>query len=80
MNKEKAGETKYFRVCAPMGHLGAKRSREITFYIQAKDITSAIRHAMDMPGVKHNKCVFMAREINREEYLNGRCVSAYHRQ
>lgn len=72
-------ETKYYCVNVPRGHVGAGRSRDIIFYIQAKSITMATAIARKMPGVKHSRSVFAAREITRDEYIAGRQISAYER-
>lgn len=68
---------KYFKVYANRGHLGAGKSGEIIFYIKAKQICDAVRQAQKMPGVKHCQFIAKALEISREEYIEGRKISAY---
>ncbi len=71
------GTLKYFKVSTLLGHMGAGNSRDITFYIAAKNITTASRMARGMPGVKHSKPIISAQEISYDEYICGRQVSAY---
>ncbi len=73
------GTLKYFKVKALLGHMGAGNSRDITFYIEAKNITTATRLAQQMPGVKHSRPVVSAEEVSYDEYICGRQVSAYAR-
>ena len=72
-------KSKFYLVTAPMGHQGTSHTGEITFNIRAESITSAIRIAMNMPGVKHDKYALTAREITSEEYYNNRKTNAYER-
>ena len=70
-------EYKYYRINVPRGHVGAGRHREIVFYIEARSIMAATAIARKMPGIKHSHSVLSAQEITRDEYIEGRTVSAY---
>lgn len=69
----------YFKISVPRGHVGAYKSAEITFYFKAKDMVSAISAARRMPSVKHHAKIgfYSGKEITREEYEEGRKISAY---
>lgn len=70
-------QQKYYRICVPRGHVGSGKSQEIVFYIEADDIATAVKKAMMMPGVKHSRYASNATEVTKEEYVEGRKVSAY---
>lgn len=72
-------EKKYYAVTVPQGHCGAKQSRDITFYFEAYDALHAMNLARRMPSVKHSRICSKTREISKEEYLEKRKVSSYHR-
>lgn len=67
----------YYKVCARGGHVGAGNEIELIFYIQAKDMLTAIKQAKNMPCVKHNKqnAITKAVIITKEEYNVGRMYS-----
>ena len=72
--------TKYYKVTCQRGHQGRGRSIPISFYIAAENVLHASRIAQRMPGVKHSKTIMSCVPISVEEYLEGRKLSAYHRQ
>ena len=80
MQKSAKAEIRFYKVCTTRGHLGAGRGAEITFYIAAPDVMTAINKAQKMPAVKHSKFAVSAKEITKDEYMEGRKVSAYERQ
>ena len=72
--------TKYYKVTCHRGHQGRGRSIPISFYIAAENVLHASRIAQRMPGVKHSKAILSCVPISVEEYMEGRKLSAYHRQ
>ena len=72
--------TKYYKVTCHRAHQGRGRSVPISFYIAAENVLHASRIAQRMPGVKHSKTIMSCVPISMEEYLEGRKLSAYHRQ
>ena len=72
--------TKYYKVTCHRAHQGRGRSIPISFYIIAENVLHASRIAQRMPGVKHSKTIMSCVPISVEEYLEGRKLSAYHRQ
>lgn len=79
MNYNTNQEKKYYAVTVPQGHCGTKNSRDITFYFEAFDAYHAMCLARKMPSVKHSHLCSKTREITKEEYLEKRKVSSYHR-
>ena len=61
---------RYYKVIMNGGHVGSGNDVPLTFFIKAKDMNSAIKHARNMPAVKHNKpgALMSAKEISEEEY------------
>ena len=72
--------TKYYKVTCHRAHQGRGRSIPISFYIAAENVLHASRIAQRMPGVKHSKTIMSCVPVSVEEYLEGRKLSAYHRQ
>ena len=72
---------RYWKVTVTRGHMGmGNDTGMLTFYIIAPNIIEASRKALWKPGVEHRGRVPLnAREISREEYLEGRKESAYER-
>lgn len=72
---------RYWKVTVVRGHMGyGNNNGMLTFYVIAPDIWEASRKALWKPGVKHRgRIPSTAREITREEYLEGRKESAYNR-
>ena len=68
---------RYFKVTCPHGHHGNGQYCEITFAISAANMLDAMDKAKRMPGVKHTRMVFCAKEITEQEYNEYRKVSAY---
>lgn len=68
---------RYYKVYARGGHVGAGNEVELVFYIEAKDMLTAIKQAKNMPCVKHNKqnAITKAIVITEEEYNEGRADS-----
>ena len=64
---------KHFKVKARGGHVGAGNDIELTFYVEAKDILSAMKKVRNMPAVKHDKgnAILSALPISEEEYSEG---------
>ena len=73
-------EKKYYAVTVPQGHHGCGRSGELTLYFKAFNAYDAMMLARRMPSVKHSKICFKATEITKEEYIEKRQVSSYHRE
>ncbi len=67
----------YFKVTGEMGHQGAGKNGDITFYVEADSIVNACNLVKQMPGVKKHKSIFNAKQISFDEYQKGRLVSAY---
>jgi len=68
---------RYFKLVVNVGHQGRGRTRDIPVFIFEKDMTSAMKRAMNMPGVKHDKIPLSAKEITKEEYDQGIQENAY---
>lgn len=64
--------SKYFKVIAKGGHLGAGNSAELVFYIKAKDAIVAMTKVKNMPAVKHDKsnAISSVSIISEDEYNN----------
>lgn len=68
---------KYYRMIVRIGHNGAGRTREVPVYVFAKDMSSAIKRAMNLPAVKHSEIPLTAKEITKEEFEQGRKENLY---
>lgn len=70
---------RYWLVCCNSGHQGRKRSKELVLAIEAPDGVSAMLIAKRFPAVKRKRSAYLCtvREIDREEYIMRRQVSAY---
>ena len=70
---------KYWLVCCNSGHRGRKRNGELALAIEAPDGVTAMLIAKRFPAVKRQRSAYLCavREIDKEEYLMRRQVSAY---
>lgn len=70
---------KYWLVCCNSGHVGRKKSGELALAIEAPDGVTAMLIAKRFPAVKRQRSAYLCtvREIDKEEYLMRRQVSAY---
>lgn len=70
---------KYWLVCCNSGHQGRKKSGELVLAIEAPDGVTAMLIAKRFPAVKRKRSSYLCtvREIDKEEYLVRRQVSAY---
>lgn len=69
---------KYYAVTCIKGHQGVGNDdRTITFYFRTKDSYDAMQKGRKMPGVKHSRLPLSVKEISKNQYLDGRKVSAY---
>ena len=71
---------KYYKVKIARGHLGAGNGLDTTFYFMADSAYDALGKARKMPGVKHGTFPSSVEEITEAEYVEGRKVSAYHKE
>lgn len=69
----------YYRINALAGHVGSKKSRLLTFYIEAESVTDALKIVRSMPMVKHNhpRAIQSVKLITKEEYDNNINYNAY---
>jgi len=64
---------KYYRIIIACGHLGHKRSVEITRYFEADDIMECYCSSFWMPRSKKKvDCVKLVTPIEYEEYIRGK--------
>lgn len=71
---------KYYMVMCSRGHCGSGHSTEIKFAIRAKNLLDAMDKAKRMPSVKHTRAILHGYEINEQEYVEYRQISAYKRE
>lgn len=63
----------YYEVIVSCGHLGNRRSVDITRYFQAEDIVECYQSGFYMPrSKKNNTCIKQIRVINYNEYISGK--------
>jgi hypothetical protein len=70
---------KYWLVCCNSGHVGRKKNGELALAIEAPDGVTAMLIAKRFPAVKRQRSAYLCtvREIDREEYIMRRQISAY---
>lgn len=70
---------RYFLITCVRGHCGTGGEGEIKFAIKASNLIEAMDRAKQMPSVKHTRIPLVGKEINNEEYVKYREISAYER-
>lgn len=66
-------EGKYYRVIVCCGHVGAKKSIEITRYFEGNNIVECYEDAIYMPRSKKKPgCIKEIFEIGSNEYIEGK--------
>lgn len=64
---------KFFLVVIACGHVGKRKSIEISRYFKAGDVLSCYDSANNMPrSKKKNNSIKMIREVTEAEYLKGK--------
>lgn len=69
----------YFKISVKGGHMGNGRYADMSFYVIASDIFSAMKKAKKFPSVKHNKLPISAKMITEDEYNKNKNYNAYSR-